>query len=51
MNTSLLNVNFGQWDEEDKDTEWVTITPGIMFFYSREEICLLLNVFVYRKFR
>jgi len=51
MNTSLVNVNFGQWHEEDKDTEWVTITSGIVVFFSREEICLLWNVFVYRKFR
>jgi hypothetical protein len=32
MNTSLVNVNFDQWQEVDKNDEWFTITSGNFSF-------------------
>lgn len=32
MNTSLVNINFEQWtDDNEKDNEWFTITTGRKF--------------------
>ena len=34
MNTSLVNVNFNEWNDVDKDHQWFTITSGRVLFFS-----------------
>lgn len=45
MNTSLVNLNFNQWNEDDKNNEWFTITSGIDFSFSIEKRKSLVSFF------
>jgi hypothetical protein len=44
MNTSLVNVNFDEWQNEDKNHEWFTITSGrvcLVFFVKKKNLFII----------